>query len=119
MFPYKAGWKESADGETVLLADRAIGDGSDPATRSSVWTDPGSGDWHGWAARNDGSTTWTMNPAHGTYRTARFDGIAFAPGPFESLFNRGLKLAGTPTRISADSGLLYDETDSGTDPDAF
>ena len=119
VFPYKSGWREAADGKTVLLADRAVGNGGDPGTRSSVWTQPGSGDWSGWAALNDGSTVWTLNPAHAAYRDARFGGIGFAPGRFGSIFTRGLKLVGTPPVISADSGVLYDEADSGTDPNAF
>ena len=40
-------------------------------------------------------------------------------GPPANAFGRGLVLVGTTSAISATSGILYDEADSGTDPDAF
>ncbi len=39
--------------------------------------------------------------------------------PPANAFGRGLVLVGTTSAISATSGLLYDEADSGTDPNAF
>ena len=119
VFPFQSTWSHRGDNRSVLLADRAVGDGNDPATRSSVWTHPGSGEWHGWAALHDGSTLWTMSPANASFRDARYDGLGFAAGPPANAFGRGLVLVGTTSAISATSGILYDEADSGTDPNAF
>ena len=41
---------------TPILGDRAIGRG--PANISSVWTQPGSGDWRGSIIRSDNSTSF-------------------------------------------------------------
>ena len=47
-------WKETLNTAAIMLSDRAIGHG--PADISSVWTDPGSGDWKGGVVRNDNAT---------------------------------------------------------------
>ncbi|MEM9418293.1 MAG: hypothetical protein AAGA25_04440 [Planctomycetota bacterium] len=49
-------WSETLKTDAIVLAGRAIGTG--PDNISSVWTDPGSGDWRGDLVRNDNSTTF-------------------------------------------------------------
>ena len=50
----RAEWSETLNTAATVLGDRAIGTG--PADISSVWTEPGSGDWRGVVARNDNSS---------------------------------------------------------------
>ena len=114
-------WKEAVNTDAILLADRAIGDGNDLSARSSVWTDPGSGRWRGSVVRNNGSTEFLDAPEavdlHYGESTFRVD----AP-LIDNLFSNTFKLEADGddgTRITPTSGVLYDEADSGTDPDAF
>lgn len=48
-----AEWQETLNSQAIVIGDRMIGSGS---TRSSVWTDEGSGDWEGTITKNDNST---------------------------------------------------------------
>ena len=120
-WPLTAGWTETANPGAVLLADRAVGDGSDATSRSSVWTEPGSGDWHGSVVRNDGSVGYVESAAATSLSFGDSGSRVEAP-VIDNLFSDTFRLeadAAGGTRVSADSGLLYDEADSGTDPDAF
>ena len=56
----RAEWSETLNGQAIILGDRAIGTG--PADISSVWTEPGSGDWRGGVVRNDNSTSFETRP---------------------------------------------------------
>lgn len=125
LHPLKVEWGETINPQAIVGADRAVGDGDDAATRSSVWTDPGSGDWRGSLVRNDGSTHFEEFPGAGSlrYGKADFDALHVA-----NLFSRsfavtatGTDRAGDPiaTELSTASGVLYDEADTGTDPNAF
>ena len=115
--PFKAGWK-SGPTALVVVADRAVGDGNDPATRSSVWTEAGSGAWKGWAALHDGSTVRTFNP--GTARTAPPPSTASPTPPAAAATSSAAAEADRqPARDLPGSGLLCDEADFGTDPKAF
>ena len=123
LHPLHAEWKETGNPQATVLANRAVGDGNDPATRSSVWTELGSGDWRGSVLRNDGSTSFEASP-DGTGMGLRYGKRTFENGDILNIFSDTFRLVpgddGTPAaRISADSGILYDEADSGTDPDAF
>ena len=121
VFPLTTEWGESFSTRSILLADRAVGDGSDPSTRSSVWTEPGSGRWRGHTAHNDGSVAFRESVAAAGLIYGRGASRVEAP-VIDNLFSDTLRLeadAAGGTRVSADSGLLYDEADSGTDPDAF
>lgn len=51
-----AEWSETLSTSAIVLSARAIGTG--PNDISSVWTDPGSGDWRGEVVRNDNSTAY-------------------------------------------------------------
>ena len=55
----KAEWKEKLNTSTLIMGDRAIGTG--PADISSVWTEPGSGDWRGAVVHGDNSTGFTTD----------------------------------------------------------
>lgn len=55
----KAEWKETLNTSTLIMGDRAIGTG--PADISSVWTEPGSGDWRGAVVHGDNSTGFTTD----------------------------------------------------------
>ncbi|MEM9881669.1 MAG: hypothetical protein AAF800_01980 [Planctomycetota bacterium] len=49
-------WKETLNTSAPVMSDRAIGKGRDDI--SSLWTETGSGDWHGGVVRNDNSTSY-------------------------------------------------------------
>ncbi len=117
MYPLTEEWKETINTQAILLGDRAVGDGSDPATRSSVWTDLGSGDWRGSLIRNDGSTSFESNPG-GPAMGLKYGKRIYEAGVTDNLFSNtfGLNAA---DEITSDSGVLYDEADTGTDPAAF
>ena len=117
-FPFKSTWKEDADPRAVLLADRAVGDGSDPAARSSVWTRPGSGDWEGAVAFHDGSASHLGGVGAMLY-AGTYDGLGFSGGALGGPFDPGLTILASPPSLSFGSGLLYDEADPGADPAAF
>jgi prepilin-type N-terminal cleavage/methylation domain-containing protein len=50
-----AEWKESFNSQAIVLSDRLIGSG---ATKSSLWTELGSGKWEGTITNNDNSTNF-------------------------------------------------------------
>ena len=122
--PLMAEWKETLSTQAILLADRAVGDGSDPLTRSSVWTTPGSGDWWGGVVRNDGSTSFEVSPG-GRALGLKYGKHVFTGGDTLNFFSDTFTLApGTPgapgaAEITPTSGILYDEADGGADPHAF
>ena len=122
-FPLMPEWKETINTQAIILADRAVGDGNDPATRSSVWTEPGSGEWRGSVCRNDGSTSFEASPGAPDWNL-RYGDRRFAGGVIANLISATFALLpgeapGDPERIASHSGVLYDEADSGTDPNAF
>ncbi|WP_221435399.1 hypothetical protein [Algisphaera agarilytica] len=49
-------WKETLNTAAIVLSDRALG--TDRKNISSVFTEPGSGDWRGGVVRNDNSTSF-------------------------------------------------------------
>lgn len=51
-----AEWKETLNTSAIVLSDRGIG--TNRSDLSSVWTDPGSGEWRGTISRNDNSTSF-------------------------------------------------------------
>ena len=119
VFPFKPAWREDADPDAVLLANRAVGDGSDPATRSSVWTPPGSGEWRGIVALHDGSAVYADGVDAPVFGLGRYGGLPIESGSIRNAFAPGVRLRSAPAGIASTSGLLYDEADPGTDPDAF
>ena len=74
--------------------------------------------------RNDGSTSFEHAP-EGTglrYGPATFDGPArnlFSPAFTVTASGTDPSGESVATGLAAGSGVLYDEADSGTDPDAF
>ena len=118
VFPLTTESRETGSPAAIVLADRAIGDGNDPATRSSVWTQPGSGDWRGTIARNDGSTSFEVSPALTDLSYGSL-GVKVEALSIDNLFSSTFALEANATRVTARSGLLYDEADPGTDPNAF
>ena len=119
-YPLAVEWKESLNTQAVILADRAVGGGDDPATRSSVWTEPGSGQWRGSVVRNDGSTSHEVEP-RGEDLGLRYGDLTFEGGDTLNLFSGsfGLVESGGRTRLSATSGVLYDEAEAPGDADGF
>ena len=120
VYPLMTEWKETINTQAVMLADRAIGDGSDPATRSSVWTEPGSGEWRGSVVRNDGSTSFEVEPG-GVDLGLRFGDLGFEQGNTSNFFSDAFSLVEIDgdTRISATSGILYDEAEAPGDANGF
>ncbi|MEM1107776.1 MAG: hypothetical protein AAGH99_03705 [Planctomycetota bacterium] len=49
-------WLETLNPNAIVMSDRAIGTDRDDI--SSVWTEPGSGEWRGGVIRNDNSTSF-------------------------------------------------------------
>ena len=119
-YPLMPEWKESINTHAIILADRSIGDGSAPATRSSVWTEPRSGRWRGSVCRNDGSTSFEAEPG-GEDLGLRYGDLNFENGDTLNFFSDAFRLieVGGETRISADSGVLYDEAEAPGDADGF
>ncbi len=121
---YEKEWKETANTQAIVLADRAVGDGndfgndSDPAP-SSVWTDEDSDEWRGGVARNDASTE-TQTTFALENSGLKFGNSTFQDGDVDNMF--ALRSAETlPTMagtgggtdgIESDEGILYDEDET-------
>ena len=117
-FALMAEWKETINTQAIVLADRAVGDGNDPTTRSSAWTTPGSGEWRGSVARNDGSTSFEAVPG-GKAIGLRYGKRVFTGGDTQNFFSATFGFVAGGFELLPASGILYDEADSGTDPDLF
>ena len=59
---HRAEWKETLNTSAIVIGDRNTGPAGEPDLVSSVWTDPGSGDWRGGIVRNDNSTAFETSP---------------------------------------------------------
>ena len=58
----RAEWKETLNTNALVLGDRNTGPAGELDQVSSVWNQPGDGDWRGGVVRNDNSTAFETQP---------------------------------------------------------
>jgi hypothetical protein len=114
-----AEWKETVNTRAIVLADRAIGDGSTfgkaGSTASSVWTEEGSGEYRGGVTRNDSSTE-TVTTHEAIDAQLKYGDLTFEDNDLFNLFARpdgeDVERIDEET-IRKDQGVLFDQDEAG------
>ena len=108
---YGAEWKETINTAAMILADRAVGDGSTlpgGTDASSVWTDEGSGEWRGSIVRGDGSTSFEASPV-AAESGLKFGKRTFVNGTVDNIFGARGDAALASGQVPSAFGIFYDE----------
>lgn len=108
---YKPEWKETLNTSAIVIADRAVGDGSnfDTTTNgaSTVWTEAGSGEFRGTVTRNDGSTALETTVKQ---KDLKINNLVFVDSECENIYESvGDTITLTSGEIPKTTGIMFDD----------